>query len=310
MAGTVSNAAPDLAALMRLRDLELRARRVVEGFWHGLHRSRLHGASVEFSEYRAYTKGDDPRHIDWKLMARTDRVFIRKYEAETQLRCHLVVDASPSMRFGSGAYSKAEYARTLAATLAHFLFRQGDAAGLVTFDSRIVEYLPARRRPGHLRLLMHALEKWGPGGQTDLAAPLRRVAEVACGGGMVVLVSDLLAPLETWEGALALLAAAGQEVVIFQVLDRAEKVFEFGAPARFQDLETGKELVIDPEQARAGYLERFERHLGAVREMCRRLGVQQEVVITDQPLEEALERFLQTRRRMSRGMVRNRGGAG
>ena len=165
---------PDPAALMAIRNLELRARSVVEGFWHGLHRSPYHGFSVEFTEYRPYAPGDDPRYLDWKLVGRTDRYYIKKFEDETNLRCHLLVDNSKSMTFGSRGYTKAAYANTFAATLAYFLSQQGDAVGLLTFDEAVREYLPARNRPGHLRQLMLALEKEPGGVATDLVAPLKR----------------------------------------------------------------------------------------------------------------------------------------
>src|SRR6187549_661139 len=144
----------DPQALMSIRNLEMRARVVVEGFWNGIHRSPYHGFSVEFSEYRQYTPGDDPRYLDWRVFARTDRYFIKKFEDETNLRCHLLVDCSRSMTFGSVGYSKADYARTFAATLAWFLSHQGDATGLMTFDGDVREYVPPRHRPGHLRQLM------------------------------------------------------------------------------------------------------------------------------------------------------------
>ena len=175
----------DPAALMAIRNLELRARTVVEGFWHGLHRSPHHGFSVEFTEYRPYTPGDDPRYLDWRLVARTDRYFIKKFEDETNLRAHLLVDNSRSMTFGSRGYTKSDYARTLAATLAWFLSHQGDATGLLTFDESVREYLPARHRPGHLRHLMLALEKPAEGRATDLAAPLHRIAELVRKRGLV-----------------------------------------------------------------------------------------------------------------------------
>src|SRR6478735_5125221 len=176
----------DPKTLMGIRNLELRARVVVEGFWTGLHRSPYHGFSVEFTEYRQYSPGDDTRYLDWRLAARTDRYFIKKFEDETNLRCHLLVDQSRSMTFGSGSFTKADYARTLGATLAYFLAQQGDATGLLTFDETVREYLPARHRPGHLRHLMLALEKPASGTATDLAAPLCRVAELVRKRGLVV----------------------------------------------------------------------------------------------------------------------------
>src|SRR5258706_3871889 len=186
----------DPQALMRIRNLEMRARVVVEGFWNGIHRSPYHGFSVEFTEYRQYSPGDDPRYMDWRVFARSDRYFIKKFEDETNLRCHLLADNSRSMAFGSLGYTKAKYAATLAATVAYFLYLQGDAVGLLTFDVPIREYLPARHRPGHLRSLMLALEKPAAGTATDLNAPLKRIADIVTKRGLLVLITDLLAPIE------------------------------------------------------------------------------------------------------------------
>ncbi len=298
----------DPAALMAIRNLELRARTVVEGFWHGLHRSPYHGFSVEFTEYRAYSPGDDPRYLDWKLVGRTDRYFIKKFEDETNLRCHLLVDSSRSMTFGSRSYTKADYGRTLAATLGYLLAELGDATGLLTFDERVREYLPARHRPGHLRHLMLALEKPAAGSATDLAAPLRRIAELTQKRGLVVLISDLLAPIESLEAPLALLTAARHEVIVFQVLDPAELTFDFQAASRFLDLETGRDLFLEPTTARADYQRRLGEHLDAVRGLCQRLGIAHHQLSTAQPLELALFDFLKSR--ASRGkIVRRRNAA-
>ncbi|MDR3401301.1 MAG: DUF58 domain-containing protein [Chthoniobacter sp.] len=285
----------DPAALMSIRNLELRARTVVEGFWHGLHRSPYHGFSVEFTEYRPYTPGDDPRYLDWKLAGRTDRYFIKKFEDETNLRCHLLVDLSRSMSFGSRGYSKADYARTLAATLGWFLSQQGDATGLMTFDGTVREYLPARHRPGHLRQLMLALEKPAEGRSTDLAAPLRRMMELVRRRGLVVLISDLLAPIDTLAGPLGLLTASGHEVIVFQLLDPAELNFDFTAAARFEDLETGRDVFLDPALARENYLRRLGEHLAAVRETCQGLGITYAQLSSAQTLETVLFDFLKAR---------------
>src|SRR5215471_14218143 len=185
----------DPRTLMSIRNLELRARVVVEGFWSGIHRSPYHGFSAEFTEYRQYTPDDDPRYLDWKVFARSDRYFIKKFEDETNLRCYVLSDQSRSMSYGSIGYTKAEYASTLAATLAYFLYLQGDAVGLLTFDEQLRDYLPARHRTGHLRHLMLALERPAQGKGTDLAAPIQRVLEIVRKRGLLVLVSDFLAPL-------------------------------------------------------------------------------------------------------------------
>src|ERR1041384_6397193 len=201
----------DPQALMTIRSLELRARAVVEGFWSGMHRSPYHGFSVEFTEYRQYTPGDDPRYLDWRVFARSDRYFIKKYEDETNLRVHLLMDQSRSMDYGSRDYTKATYASTLAATLAYFLYLQGDAVGLLTFDEKVRDYLPARHRTGHLRHIMLSLEKPAGGAATDLSAPLKRVVEMVTKRALMVLISDLLAPIDTLEKNLAGLGACGHE---------------------------------------------------------------------------------------------------
>ncbi|KAB2661621.1 MAG: DUF58 domain-containing protein [Verrucomicrobia bacterium] len=285
---------------MAIRSLELRARAVVEGFWSGLHRSPLHGFSVEFTEYRQYTPGDDPRHLDWRVFARSDRHFIKKFEDETNLRCHVVLDRSRSMEFGSIGHTKAAYAATLAATLAYFLHLQGDAVGLLTFDETVRGYLPARHRAGHLRHLMHALEAPASGRATDIAGPLARIAEIVRKRGLVLLVSDFLAPVEALERPLTELVAAGHEVAAFQILDPAERDFSFRDASLFEDIESGRSLHVDPAAARAGYLERLAAHQEALRALCARRGVAWLPLVTDRPLELALFDFLQGRARRGR----------
>ncbi|MFA6544018.1 MAG: DUF58 domain-containing protein [Limisphaerales bacterium] len=300
-AGHASGNLIDPQALMAIRSLEMRARVVVEGFWTGIHRSPYHGFSVEFTEYRQYTPGDDPRYLDWKLFARSDRYFIKKFEDETNLRCHVLADNSRSMTFGSRGISKAAYANTLAATLAFFLHQQGDAIGLLTFDEQIREYLPARHRPGHLRHLMLALEKPPGGAATDLAAPLKRIVEIVRKRGLMVLLTDLLAPIATLEKNLATLTASGHEVVVFQVLDPAELSFDFTKAALFRDLESGRQLYIDPDAVRADYRRQFGAHCQAVEATCAKLGIVLRRLTTDQPLELALFDFL--RERMNKGKL-------
>jgi uncharacterized protein (DUF58 family) len=289
----------DPQTLMRIRNLELRARAVVEGFWSGLHRSPYHGFSVEFTEYRQYTAGDDPRYLDWRVFARSDRYFIKKFEDETNLRCHLLTDNSRSMSYGSTGYPKAQYAATLAATLAYFLYLQGDAVGLLTFDDQIREYFPARHRAGHLRSLMFTLERPAAGQGTNLATPLRHIAEIARKPGLMVLISDFLAPLQHLEPELSALTACGHDVIAFQILDPAELTLNLEPASVFEDVESGRTLFIDPATARKGYLRRLEAHCAAVRESCHHLGISYYRFATDQPLELALFDFL--RARMQRG---------
>ena len=300
----------DPPTLMRIKSLQLRARIVVQGFLSGLHRSPHHGFSVEFSEYRQYSPGDDPRHLDWRLFARSDRYYIKRFEDETNLRCHLLVDLSRSMGFGSGTYTKVDYARTVAATLAYFLGTQRDAAGLVTFDQQIADYLPARYRPGHLHRLMVCLERAVAGTSTDLARPLEQVASVVRRRGMVVLISDLLAPTEMLRTRLGHLRSQGHEVVLMRVLDPAELEFTFAKPAQFVDMESGRDLYVDPDAARAQYRRNFERHAEELSRACRDLGVDFYTLPTSQPLELALYDFLRARQQVGRRLFRSgtRGG--
>jgi uncharacterized protein (DUF58 family) len=294
---------------MAIKNLELRARIVVEGFWKGIHRSPYHGFSVEFTEYRQYTPGDDPRYLDWRLYARSDRYYIKKFEDETNLRCHLLVDNSRSMTFGSVGYTKAQYANTLAATLGYFLHQQGDAVGLLTFDEGIRDYLPARHRTGHLRHLMLVLEQPAGGKATDLTAPLQRIVEVVKKRGLMVLVSDLLAPIQGLKKSLTDLAACGHEVLLFQLLDPAELDFNFPDAALFRDLESGRDLYIDPRHARRQYLQKLAAHNDAIRSICQRLGIGYHRFGSNRPLELALFDFLRARMQR-RGKVKRAAPAG
>lgn len=298
----------DPQALMMIRSLELRARAVVEGFWNGLHRSPYHGFSVEFTEYRQYTPGDDPRYLDWRVFARSDRYFIKKYEDETNLRVHLVADLSRSMAYGSRGITKANYAATLAATLAYFLHLQGDAVGLMTFDEQVREYLPARHRLGHLRQLMLALEKPAGGHATDLVTPLERIAGLIRKRALVALISDFLAPLDKLERSLIALSAGGHELNVFHLVDPAELNLGLEAPALFEDVETARTVYIDPAAARDGYVKKFRAHVEALQAICRKLGVGYQQLSTAQPLELALFEFVQARMRRGR-LVRRAAGA-
>lgn len=294
----------DPKVLMNIRHLELRARVVVEGFWSGLHRSPYHGFSVEFTEYRQYSPGDDLRYLDWKVLARSDRYFIKRFEDETNLRCHVLLDQSRSMTFGSLDYSKAEYAATLAATLALFLNRQGDAVGLMTFDEGVRDYLPARHRAGHLPRLFRALGVEATGRGTEVTAAIERLVEVVRKRGLVVVISDFLAEVDQLERTMIRLASSGHEVVVFQVLDPAEVDFEFREPAIFEDAESGRELLLDPTAVRADYRRKLEDHCAQVRKMCVNLGNTYLRLTTSQPLELALFDFLRARAQAARRVRR------
>ena len=290
----------DPVSLMRIKSMELRAKVIVEGFWKGIHRSPYHGFSVEFTEYRQYTLGDDPRYIDWRLYARSDRFYIKKFEDETNLRCHLLIDHSRSMGYGSGNYTKSQYAGTLAATLAYFLFTQGDAVGLATFDDQIRQYLTPRNRPGYLRRLMLTLETIPQGRTTNLGPPLQYVAGMLTKRSLIILVSDLLTSIDRLEQDLNYLCAGGHDVVDFHVLDPEELNFDFNVPALFQDVETERNMYVNPSDAKTGYKRLLEKHLSMARSTCKNLGIDYHLFTTDRPFDLALLDFLQDRMRRRR----------
>ena len=299
----------DPVSLMRIKSMELRAKVVVEGFWKGIHKSPYHGFSVEFTEYRQYTLGDDPRHIDWRLYARSDRFYIKKFEDETNLRCHVLIDHSRSMGYGTTGYTKAQYAGTLAATLAYFLFTQGDAVGLATFDNQIRQYMIPRNRPGYLHRLMLTLESPPSGTSTKLGPPIQRISEMLRKRGLVLLISDLLTSIETLEPELNYLKANGHDVVVFNILDPNELNFNFNTPALFQDIETGRNLYVDPPAAHKAYEEKLQGHLSSIQHTCRNLGIDYHLFSTDRPFDLALLEFLHDRMHRRKKEVRRSGGA-
>lgn len=285
----------DPSALMRIRNLELRARSVVEGFSKGLHRSQRHGFSAEFAEYRAYVPGDDIRYLDWKVLARRDRTFIRKFREETNLRCHLLLDLSRSMSYGSLTYTKLEYARTLAATLAVFLYQQGDEIGLLTYDEVPRDYLPPRHRSGHLHAVLAALSRPAEGKSAALHSPVEAILSRGRMRGLMFVISDFLTPLDELKAPLASLAACGHDVTLLQTLDPAEISFNFDDSVNFEDLESGQVLPANPTSARAGYLRKFNAHQQGLKSLCDSLGIIHHMLSTDQPLESSLHTYLSDR---------------
>jgi uncharacterized protein (DUF58 family) len=288
----------DPAVIARLGTMELKARTVVEGFLSGLHRSPYKGFSVEFAEYRQYLPGDDLSTIDWKVYARSDRHYVKKYEEETNLECHLLLDVSASMAYrGAAPMSKLEYGSVLAASLAFLMHRQRDATGLIAFDERIAFRLPAGARPGHLHALLLALERLQPGTRSDVGRPLHQLAEALVKRSLVVLISDLLDDPDPVIKGLRHLKFRGTDVVVFQVLDPNELTFPFRGASRFKDLESADEVTADPESLRASYLRelagltlRYDREL-------RGSGIDYVQLDTSQPLDFALLAYLSARAR-------------
>ena len=287
----------DPAVVARLGTLELKARTIVEGFLSGLHRSPFKGFSVEFAEYRQYMPGDDLTTIDWKVYARSDRHYVKKFEEETNLDCHLMLDISGSMAYGSGGITKHEYASCLAASLGYLMNRQRDAVGLSAFDDRIVTMLPASSRPGHLRTLLVTLDRLALGKETNVSKPLHQLAESLSKRGMVVLISDLIDDPERVIRGLKHFRYRGTDVIVFQILDPDEIDFPFERATRFEDLETSEEVMAVPGVVREHYLralgglvDRYKRELGGA-------GVDYHLVSTAEPLEMALLSYLSTRAR-------------
>ena len=285
----------DPKTLMRIKSLELRARHVVQGFWAGLNRSPFHGFSVEFTEYRPYVQGDEPRYLDWRLYARSDRYYLKRFEDETNLRCQLLVDYSRSMEYGSLGFTKLDYAKTLAATLGYFLLQQRDAVGLAPFTDRIEEYVPPAYRTGHLRRLLVQLERPPDKPVTQLAKCLEDLGRRLMRRGMVILISDFLSPLDGLELALGTLSQRGQEIVAFHLSDPQEVRFDFTQPEMFEDLETGHRVYVDPSWLKDEYRRKMTEHLKRVRLICEGRGVSYHHLTLDTPLETALPDVLRLR---------------
>ncbi len=290
----------DPRALARIGRLDLIARSVVDGFVAGLHQSPHLGVSTDFAEHRPYMPGDDVRRIDWRLWGRTDRFYVKEFEAETNADVMLLVDVSASMDFASGAevLTKLDYARTLAACLAYFSYQQRDRVGLVTFDGEVREQVRATGR--RLDTLLHTLERIRPGAAGGLVAPLFQVARALSRRSILILISDLYEDPEIVRQATGRLAQSGHDLIVFHLLDPQEMAFEYDQPRQFEDAETGRQIPVIPERIRDGYRDQITRH---VAELARLLGenrVDYCQVDTRRPLDHALYDYLSRRQRLQR----------
>jgi len=286
----------DPAVIARLGTLELRAKTIVEGFLSGLHRSPFKGFSVEFAEYRQYIPGDDLSSIDWKVYARSDRYYVKKFEEETNLDCHVLLDVSASMAYrGGAAMTKVEYGSVLAASLAYLMHRQRDATGLIEFDDRIRGRLPASARPGHLHAILLALDKVAPGAKSDVGRPLHQLAEALGKRSLVVLISDLLDDPDNIVRGLKHLRFRGTDVIVFQVLDPHEIQFPFRGAARFTDVESDDVVTADPDRVRESYLEAMASLRARYEKELRGAGIDFLSLDTSKPLDFALLAYLDTR---------------
>jgi len=296
----------DPKVLSKITRLEVRARSVVEGFISGLHKSPYHGYAVEFATHREYVPGDDTRHIDWKVWARADRLTIKQYEEETNLRSTLLLDCSRSMRYGDAGdgLTKFGYACTIAASLAYLLQQQQDAVGLVTFDVGIRRNLAASSHPSHLKLLLHELAHTEPDERTDVSEIFHRLAEQISRRGLVVLISDLFLDIDSLTRALQHFRHKRHEVVVFQVMHEDELAFPFQDNTLFRGLEIDRQVLTEPRALRQAYLESVERFLGRVRRTCANNGIDYMLLSTADPLDAALSSYLAFRHRTSRTVLK------
>jgi uncharacterized protein (DUF58 family) len=288
----------DPRALARISTLELLARNVVDGFISGLHRAPHLGTSLDFAEHRAYMPGDDLRRMDWRLYARTDRFYLKQFEADTNANTSVFVDVSKSMSYGLGGISKLDYARYLAASLLYFSSRQRDRVGLGTFDNQVVDWIPPSAR--HLDLALLALERAEAGRPGELGPPLRTLGERLRRRGIVVLISDFYEPPETVLEALRKLRYRGHDLVVFHVLDPTEIDFPFEDAQPFEDLESGVRIPVVPEAQRATYRALVEAHVETLQKGCVGHRIDYMLLNTALPLDHALFRYLSVRERMSR----------
>ncbi len=288
----------DPVFVSKLARIDLRARFVVEGFLTGLHRSPYHGFSVEFAEHRQYMPGDPLRHLDWKVLAKSDRKYLKQYQEETNLRAMLLVDTSASMAYGSRGVTKLDYARQLAASLAYLMLGQHDAVGLFAFAAGKGELLPPRSTSVQLRQILLTLERLTPGGTTDFAGSLHRVAERSTRRGLVILISDLLDDVERIAGAIRHFRHRKHDVLVFHVLDPQETRFDFEREATYIDLETGDRITTRSQDLREDYRARVRAWMDGLRARCIEQRVDYVSVSTDTPYDRALLEYLSKRARL------------
>ncbi|MHC4179014.1 MAG: DUF58 domain-containing protein [Planctomycetota bacterium] len=283
-------------ALARVENLSMVARGVVEGFISGLHSSPYKGFSVEFAEHREYTAGDDPRHLDYRMLGRTDRLYVKQYEEETNMRVQILLDASGSMGYShNGKLSKLEYGSYLTAILAYLMTRQQDSVGLTTFDTQIRLDMPARSSPRHFNEMMHQLETVRPGRRTDIAETLHRLANRFKRRCLIVLISDLYDEPEEVVRALHHFRHRRHEVILFHVLDKAEIEFPFRDVIAFTDLETDQRIQVDPAYVRDAYLEQIEGFIEDYRRACAEAQIDYVITDTSIPYDFMLSRYIAKR---------------
>ncbi|MCW5962684.1 MAG: DUF58 domain-containing protein [Bryobacterales bacterium] len=285
----------DPQVLAGISTLDLVARTVVDGFVSGLHRSPDFGFSQEFAEYRPYTPGDDPRHIDWNVFARTERTYLKRYHGETNTLLSILMDTSASMRYSTTNLSKLDYARFLGASLAYLANQQRDAFGLLLFDEGIREYIPASSRFGQLPNMLHAMDRAVEGTQTDFEAPLLHFRQFTRRRGIVAILSDFYVDPAALVKMVEPIRYRGNDVVLFHILDPREISPNFKDIQLFVDMETERKLEVSPEYLRGPYMRRMQTHLDSIAAECRRSGLDYMLMPTDKPLDAGLREYLTIR---------------
>ena len=281
---------PETVAL--LNSMSLRARLVVEGYIIGHHRSPYHGFSVEFAEHRSYGPGDEIKHIDWKLFGKTDRLYVKRYEEETNLRAHIILDTSKSMLYSSAEVSKLSYANSLAASLSYLMINQQDAVGIAKFSEKIDTFIPPKARPSHLNLILSQLDDKDSGNDTQIGMVLHELADRIKKRGMVILISDLLDKPENIMKGLKHFRHQNQEVIVFHIQDRKESEFDFNTRTKFFDMETGEEIVTEPWHIRSNYNELISKLESNYKSNCRENLIDYVPLFTDQSLDIGITEYL------------------
>jgi uncharacterized protein (DUF58 family) len=292
----------DPQVLARLEGLPFRARRIVEGYVAGVHRSPYHGFSIEFAEHREYAPGDDLRYLDWKVFGRTDKFYLKQFEEETNLVCSLLLDTSESMCYRSEAapMSKLDYARCVSAALAYLVLQQQDSAGLATFDSQVRASVRPSSNPSHWKELVRVMEESVPQRKTAVGPIFHELAERFRRRGIVVILSDLFDEVDSMLAGLKHFRHRRHEVILFHVLDPAELDFPFHDATRFRGLEGWADVVVEPRALRRAYLDQFDRYLRRLQQGCRAAQIDYVLMRTDRSLELALSSYLASRMKRSR----------
>ena len=288
----------DPVVLARIGNLELVSRAVVDGFINGLHKAPYFGASVDFAEHRGYVPGDDIRRVDWKLWARTDRYYVKEYEAESNSNFSVLLDVSKSMDYGSTGITKLDYARILTACLTSLVHHQKDRVGLVTFDSEVVEHVPPSAK--HMDVVLHVLDRIKPGRPGRLKEPLHNLAEHFGRRGVLVVMSDFYEDPETVVEAVTPLRFRGNDLVVFHILDPGELTFGFSHASAFEDLETGEQMPVVPDAMRKEYLSLVRAHIDALQQRFSEVRVDYTLLDTSKPLDYALFQYLGGREKKMR----------